>query len=63
VSRYATERNRHQREREIVNAALEDAARRIDNLRAVNPWLSGEVLALDNAVTVCASIVRSIKRK
>lgn len=48
--------------RQAANAALEAAALDIEKLRARDPWISGEVLALDNAIATCAARVRAMKR-
>jgi hypothetical protein len=46
-----------------ANAALEAAAVRIeDMLHGLDPWISGEVLAIHNAIRACAAIVRNEKR-
>lgn len=51
------------REREAVNLALESAAQNIERLLAGrDAWLSGEVLALHNAIAFCAEVVRRQKQ-
>ena len=52
-----------QERRLSANEALEAAARAIERLTAGrDPWISGEVLALHNAIAACAAVVRREKR-